>query len=911
MRKKQLAMKFAAAALSALMVVTTVFTESAAAALPPVYTYTGGEYTFEKVSHPNLPVETADGIVDYTGNGSIAPYGSGEGESSEGNGDRGQSYSYASAVYGDWVYINTMYGGLGISAILGIGMAGMDPELTKATLDSMYNGNLYTGEPDGKYAGGVLLKFNVKTGETKLLMSRDTNGLIPTFRNACVMNDKLYFVGMMIDFTKGLSQQEIQTAIAMQNGFPCIYEIDPANGDKITCIYDCVDIAGYKELVDNGVFTSTRAIGIYEDTLIAGCLDTDGVFLCASDDPSAGQESFHVIADMKDLFNYPAYHRQDVNGGGGIYQVIEYNNKLYVVICTGTAESKNEHGTLQTFAIVRGECSGDPTEKSSWNWSVLAGDEADGARYPFGLDKERVSSGACTLEVYNDYLYIGEYNDVSSALQGFILRKDFTTQATNLEQSINLYRMDKNENVEMLVGDPTEQFPEGGSTGWGSGYETHMSQYTWQTMVYEGKMYVSTMDTTTLLEPIAQFTNGDLLEMSPEEWRSQINYLRVLMELMFQSDDAEDIPDEAEEPVDVTEESAEEAEKSTEIHETELTEDSTENPDVNLEETIAEIPAGEDKVSDETSETAYEVSGYAAATLAEDTDIVQFEDTDIVLSEDTARAMIEEAIRHAAERAKETSVDFAMIPGTKESEDESVSLTGEQIAELMNGLRDGSILAGQIDEEQLDILTQINNTNYRLAALIDTTEIEQFATTYEAMLEEYSGISDFLPDNLKGLFDVLLSFATRDNLLGLVKSIKYMRTSQAGFDLYEITDNGDGTVSINTITNDGFGDRYNHGLRVFAQTPDYLLVGTANPFYGTQLWRRENTVKESSESTKPTDPAEQIVPTQPTDPAELIRQIRQILNHRLIPLKRPVQIKQQVSPVLRYLQMVHRLSEPV
>ena len=27
---------------------------------------------------------------------------------------------------------------------------------------------------------------------------------------------------------------------------------------------------------------------------------------------------------MNDLFNYPAYHRNDVNGGGGIYQVIEY-----------------------------------------------------------------------------------------------------------------------------------------------------------------------------------------------------------------------------------------------------------------------------------------------------------------------------------------------------------------------------------------------------------------------------------------------------------------------------------------------------------------------------------------------------------------------------------------------------------
>ena len=59
-----------------------------------------------------------------------------------------------------------------------------------------------------------------------------------------------------------------------------------------------------------------------------------------------------------------------------------------------------------------------------------------------------------------------------------------------------------------------------------------MSQYTWQTTVYEDKLYVSTMDTTTLLEPIAQFTNGDILNMSEEEWKSQIDYIRVLIELL-------------------------------------------------------------------------------------------------------------------------------------------------------------------------------------------------------------------------------------------------------------------------------------------------------------------------------------------------------------------------------------------
>ena len=759
--------KIIAAALSTAictaMLVQTVSTAFAANELDPKYTYTNGNYTFEKISHPNSPVESADGIVDYIGNGSVTPYVDGV---SSGEGDRGQSYSYASATYGDWVYINTMYGGLGVSAILSHGMlGGFDAETAKAMMNVMYNGNLYLGEPDGKYAGGVLLKFNVKTGETKLLMSRDTNGLIPTFRSAVKMNNKLYFVGMVVDVTK-MSQQEVASAIAIQSGLPCIYEVDPENNDKLTCIYDCVDMDGYRQLVSESVFTSTRAIGQYKDSLIAGCLDTEGVFLCASDDPSQGQESFKVIATMEDLFNYPAYHRSDVNGGGGIYQVIEFNNKLYVVICTGTAESRNpETGTLKTFAIVRGECNGEVTNKDSWTWTVLAGDEADGAKYPFGLDEERVSCGACSLEVYGDYLYIGDYNDVSSALQGFALRKDFKTQATNLEQSINLYRMDKDENIEMVVGDPTTRFPEGGISGLGSGYNTHMSQYTWQTAVYEGKLYVSTMDTTTLLEPIAQFTNGDILEMSEEEWESQINYIKVLLELLSGN------------------------------------------------KTIKALNS---------------------------------------VNENTAEQMVDLAVKKANLRAGNSFAAMFAVNGLGSAE--AIELTDEQKDELVEDICDGSIVKGSALDESVAEAAELSKELEKLNTLVDSTDIQEFIDAYKSILETYDDVSDQFSDNLKKVFDTILSYATLDNLEALASSVEYLATSEAGFDLYEITQNDDGTVDINAVTTNGFGDRYNHGLRIFAQTTDYLVIGTANPFYGTQLWRRANTVTEPESSQESSEP---------------------------------------------------------
>ncbi|NJN19546.1 MAG: hypothetical protein HC822_26535 [Oscillochloris sp.] len=56
----------------------------------------------------------------------------------------------------------------------------------------------------------------------------------------------------------------------------------------------------------------------------------------------------------------------------------------------------------------------------------------------------------------------------------------------------------------------------------------------------------------------------------------------------------------------------------------------------------------------------------------------------------------------------------------------------------------------------------------------------------------------------------------------------------AGFDLYR-SDNG---TRFTMLTRDGFGDKYNVGVRNFAVTPAGLFMGSANHYYGFQLWRK-------------------------------------------------------------------------
>ena len=386
-----------------------------------------------------------------------------------------------------------------------------------------------------------------------------------------------------------------------------------------------------------------------------------------------------------------------------------------------------------------------------------------------------MSAGACTLQVYGDHLYIGDYNDVSSALQGFVTKSNFVTQATNLEQSVNLYRMDKNENVEMLVGDKNDTFPKGGSTGLGSGYDNHMNQYTWQTTVHEGKMYLSTMNTTTLLEPIAQFTNGDILNMNEKDWNNTVHYLRVFLRLLWgmgPTDPASAI---------ATQSNDQNAKVTTQ------TMPSTDNPEALVD--WARIQAGKD-----------------------------------------------------ASAAQPQTTDAKSVSSTK-----PISLTAAQTKELVDGIKDGSIVPGSLaasgSSDEASQLFDINNELDNLGPQLSDKGSADFANNYGEVTDAFFSIADIIPDKFKGLYEMLVKLTSKANLKAYAKSLPYLAKSKRGFNLFEITDRSAANegVTVGTVTDNGFGDPFNHGLRIFCDTDDYMVVGTANPFYGTQLWRVRNT----------------------------------------------------------------------
>ena len=752
MKKRLLSILLCLVMVVGLLPVSALAKEAEPANLFP-YQYQGenGDMA-EKVSHrlvaPNSKYEGSrrnDGLVDYDGDGVL----SANIGNADDSGCRGQSYSWSAMAYGDWIYTGLLYNALGNTVQLmdsGLGHK-YDPELLPAILNVIFNGDFFTQEEDGKTSSGALVKLNVKTGEVKILLSSSSEGDAKhdvSFRNAVEYHGKFYFCGTV-------------------DHAPQIWQVDPKT-DECKKVYG-MDTMEFYEGFQQGISAGIRRMCVYNnDELIVSSVakNAKGEFEAqiystkTPDDP----ESFKVIATQEQLFNYPAFHFSDSIYGGSIWEIVEFNNKLYVSICTGTPQNMPTETTMQSFALVCGEKQSD----GSWNWRPVAGDQnKDKARYTFGIDPERTCSGAGVLTVLGDHLYIGEYNDEEIALIQIMFNLDFGFMNENLKQSVNLYRMDKDENIELIVGDKTDMFPEGGISGIGSGFGHNENQYIWRMTVHNDKLYCGTFDTSSLLEPVGQFVNGDLARWEPVQWNRLFNYIRELLKLT------------------------------------------------------------QDKYGT------------------------------MPIDEMSSEAQIREDIRELFAFFDSTSLatisdDDTVLPGA------GIDAEYDLLADLFGSLpascfEDGTHADAAIIEALSETFAEDDD-----AAFYD--RIDNDLNGADDVLDDMGVYPDYVDDLESNLEAMQKLAASMKELIQLVKKIvvtaQYMSVAERGCDVY-VTEDG---VNFETITIDGFGDPFNHGLRVYAETDNGLAFGTANPFYGTQWWliREDNkpaeVVPEAPEATE-------------------------------------------------------------
>ena len=709
------------------------------------------------------------------------------------DGDRGQSYAWTGIAYGDWMYVSTQYNSAGETANL------MGHPLQKENLDNMYGGDYWTGEKDEARPGSTLSKINVKTGEVKILMSADKNGLDAQFRSSVEFKGKLYFCGAV-------------------NHVPSIYEVNPIN-DALQCVYQDATMltypgglgAAWVEAKDvRRICPAIRGLTAMEDYLIISCVGMDGnPYISISADPSSGEftkiarswnpadrkwlPDEHRFTDKSDgvatgeLLGYPAFRIQDSIFGGSIWEMAAYGNKLFVAICTGTPEISAAHegwthtathdddaedgshhkgdpiidpntgepkvfiDTMQSFALVVGEydeTKGTPDDPAAWTWAPLAGDAADGAQYPFGLDLQRTRAGACNLAIFKDHLYIGEYNDTQIAFQN-MNEKQFEFLLGNTEQSIAMYRMDLTganadalkiqdgkltgkPAIEKIIGESTDAFPNNITDGHPHqqefGFGQHSSQYVWQSTVYNNELYFGTFDETMILRP--------LLKKFEEAMNQQQKTLSAAMDGV----EAASIPGAENEPAAMS-------------------------------------------LVNNSQEWKNYVDSFGATSYSP-----------VPASIFEQQPMVEVDGPFSLFRAFTTLLD------------------------LMTNRMHGGMTEQLIAMVQIDLLQQ----EIGRYCSLDHVEIP------ENLQPAVMAIDTKAPGGMDGANHPIVQVA------------QLLKGAVHGFDMYKTSDG----VHFEQLTQRGLGGHYNQGLRAFAANNDpdnhWLCIGSANPFYGTEIWRMQD-----------------------------------------------------------------------
>ena len=623
---------------------------------PITYTSESGNYTATKLSHPNDDVMQPDGIIEYE----------------NGINDRGENYSWSAVGHGDYIYVGVLYGAISRTLQIMAAQNNIDYSLFKASIDALFNGTLFMSDEENNPNNenrSMLLKLNTKTGEVTVVRPPSD----ASYRAAIEYKGKLYFA-----------------ASASQ---PYLLEVDPTD-DSTKIVYTS------QKPSNPFISVGIRGLTVVNDNLVASMIGDNGAYIVSSNNPSEGESSFKTIATQQDLLDYPAYYYNDSIFGGAIWDMVEFNNKLYVTVVTGKS------GNKQAFAMFSGE---ENKETGKWDFNLIVGDEKDGAAYPYGLGADR--SGAGNLFVYDNHLYIGGYNDPMIALAD-VLNMNFEELYKDLSSPVCLWRMDTDENINMVAGDSNELFPTvlgNQSAGFGS----NLNQYVWRMAEYDNKLYVGTFDIGSLAYPLMQFTNGDVLHMTPEEIKSQIHYIKVLLEVLKKNDEDATI---------------------------------TESTDAN------------------TKSNYSEEAKYINSLSAEDQNDVK-----------------------------------------------------NSLTELYDGLSEL--------ESVLDLEAYSETETCGLS--------DSLLNIYQNLVNEYLKIRDLLPEDLVEILDKTLNQDSVDNLFYFLETCKYLSAGERGFDLL-VSEDG---INFETITTNGLGDPYNHGCRIFAVTNSGLTLGTANPFYGTQVWK--------------------------------------------------------------------------
>lgn len=699
---------------------TTLFSVPAYAA-GGTYSHLNGEsYTLEKVSNP----DKGEGEID-----GLSP-----------DGDRASSYCWAMAENNGYVYIGTWPNGLYqiILSISQLSQSGLSQDTIDKLMLAYTNGEIDPCEDDSTQSAKIY-RYSEETGEMELLFdpgdyeSGDYSAIYG-FRAATTFKGDVYMDAML---NTGATDCQLWR----------VNEEDPYATPEL-----CLENGSLRAL----------CVSVDEERMYTGgsCEIPEGyksgavVFETDTGDPG----DFDIIADSTD-FEYYTRNGASIT----VNDVATFPNSAYengeeviasLVTSFGVAVFRGHAASAEEIAAGEANAYG-------WVWSEFIGVDGE---YPISLGNKL--NVTLTPAVFDNELYfLSMTNPMTPLMTAFmgILAQNTTylysgidQLAATLDSECAVYRYTSDGKMQMVMGD--EKFcPDSVEyvAKLGAGFNDDQystSMYAWRSVTYNGRMYVNTIDVWNMYGYFTKLTNGQLLGMDKEDFKTQIEYISDF---------------------------------------------------------IASVAA-------ETQGTQQGLLGKLSSLFGKYSQAVESSNllkrlVDSVTQPafDTLYSIYSLFEREATTETLSQIVDYSV------KYSEILNNTATAITEMINS---GCLNSENCEKAQAAV-DCINALNEPFAYIVEN----------KTHIENYMLISDVCAEH----------------------------TSPGG----EVwcTENG---VDWEPITIDGFGDKYNHGIRTMALGDDgSFYLGTANPYYGAQLWKMTDAnMLQSADDTAPAADADTQAP---------------------------------------------------
>lgn len=443
----------------------------------------------EKISNPTSGEGEADGLVP--------------------GGDRENSYAWAMAARGEYLYVGTnknIVGSIADTFVKALTSASdtITEDQAWMLINSMTNNEIPRPTTD---KGGDIFKINTTTGEIKSIYTADYG---VAFRNAVEFDGNLYFASFCSDTTKDNyiykvdENDQITVAFTSKSG----------TSMRASCEYD-------NSLLFGGVDSREELDAGYEDFQKLGIIKKD-----ANDDTK-----WDRIADYKDFGDYAKDSAVFSNVTSPIWDMCTYNGYVYASI-------PNTAGSV----LFRGHpaAQGETANEYGWYWEEVIGNK-NGVNNLGMADKPEGWTGdeaglitmALTPITFNGKLYLINFDNTISAEVAAVTGIIGSLAGQDVKASDYLktmYTTLSHPQMMWCYDDSTGKFNE--VTGFSEHMQDNCIEYVWRAEVYNDELYITTMDSAVLYKYIKNLKGNNFTDLTEEEINLLNSKIDEILELL-------------------------------------------------------------------------------------------------------------------------------------------------------------------------------------------------------------------------------------------------------------------------------------------------------------------------------------------------------------------------------------------